>query len=53
MDVVAPAIVDAIHDAVGVWITQLPATPERVLAAMLANGPRMIALNVDGAIIRG
>jgi CO/xanthine dehydrogenase Mo-binding subunit len=35
MDVVAPAIVDAIHDAVGVWITQLPATPERVLAAML------------------
>ena len=27
MDVVAPAIVDAIHDAVGVWITELPATP--------------------------
>ncbi|CAN5569077.1 xanthine dehydrogenase family protein molybdopterin-binding subunit [soil metagenome] len=36
MDVVAPAIIDAIHDALGVWITQLPATPERVLAAILA-----------------
>jgi hypothetical protein len=34
MDVVAPAIVDAIHDAVGAWITQLPATPERVLSAL-------------------
>jgi CO/xanthine dehydrogenase Mo-binding subunit len=34
MDVVAPAVVDAIHDAVGVWITELPATPERVLAAL-------------------
>jgi CO/xanthine dehydrogenase Mo-binding subunit len=34
MDVVAPAVIDAIHDAVGVWITQLPATPERVLDAL-------------------
>ncbi len=34
MNVAAPAIVDAIHDAIGVWITELPATPERVLAAM-------------------
>jgi len=34
MDVVAPAIIDAIHDAVGAWITQLPATPERVLSAL-------------------
>ena len=34
MDVVAPAIIDAIHDAVGVWITELPATPERVLRAL-------------------
>lgn len=30
-----PAIIDAIHQAVGVWITDLPATPERVLAAIL------------------
>jgi putative selenate reductase molybdopterin-binding subunit len=34
MDVVAPAIVDAIHDAVGIWVTELPATPERILAAV-------------------
>lgn len=34
MDVAAPAIVDAIHDAVGVWITDLPATSEKVLRAM-------------------
>jgi len=30
----APAIVAAIHDAAGVWIGTLPATPERVLAAL-------------------
>src|SRR6266550_3559596 len=29
-----PAIVSAIYDAVGVWVTQLPATPERVLRAL-------------------
>jgi len=38
MDVVAPAVIDAIHDAVGVWITQLPATPERILAALRVLG---------------
>ena len=38
MDVGAPAVVAAIHDAVGAWIHDLPATPERVLAA-LTNGP--------------
>lgn len=30
----APAIINAIHDAVGVRITRLPATPERVLQAL-------------------
>ena len=30
----APAIINAIHDAVGVWITELPATPENVLKAI-------------------
>jgi CO/xanthine dehydrogenase Mo-binding subunit len=35
MDVVAPAVVAAIHDATGVWIHELPATPERILAALL------------------
>jgi CO/xanthine dehydrogenase Mo-binding subunit len=30
----APAIVNAIHDAVGIWLTELPASPERVLRAL-------------------
>lgn len=30
----APAIADAIHDAVGVWINEFPFTPERVLRAL-------------------
>jgi hypothetical protein len=29
-----PAIATAIYDAVGVWITEMPATPDRVLAAL-------------------
>src|SRR5207302_4167936 len=29
-----PAIASAIHDAVGVWVTEYPATPERVLRAI-------------------
>jgi len=37
MDVPAPAIVDAIHDAIAVWITSLPASPDRVLAAIEAR----------------
>jgi hypothetical protein len=31
--------VAAIHDAVGAWITELPATPERILAALEGSGP--------------
>lgn len=34
MDGVAPAVVNAIHDAVGVWLNEIPATPERVWAAL-------------------
>ncbi len=30
----APAILNAIHDATGVWISELPATPERVWKAL-------------------
>jgi CO/xanthine dehydrogenase Mo-binding subunit len=37
MDFVAPAVVAAIHDATGVWIHELPATPERILAALDAT----------------
>jgi CO/xanthine dehydrogenase Mo-binding subunit len=29
-----PAIASAIHDAVGVWVTEMPATPERILRAL-------------------
>jgi len=36
MDVGAPAVVAAIHDATGVWIHDLPASPERILAALAA-----------------
>lgn len=32
-----PAIASAIHAAVGVWVTQQPLTPERVLAALQAH----------------
>jgi putative selenate reductase molybdopterin-binding subunit len=34
LDGVAPAIVDAIHDATGVWIRELPLYPERVWQAL-------------------
>ena len=37
MDVPAPAVIAAIHDATGAWITGLPATPEKVLAAIIAR----------------
>jgi CO/xanthine dehydrogenase Mo-binding subunit len=37
MDVGAPAVVAAIQDATGVWIHDIPATPERILAAMLGS----------------
>jgi CO/xanthine dehydrogenase Mo-binding subunit len=33
----APAILNAIHNAVGVRVRQIPATPDRVRAAILAN----------------
>jgi aldehyde oxidoreductase len=35
-----PAILNAIYHAVGVRITTLPATPERVLTAMKGRFPR-------------
>jgi len=39
MDVGAPAVVAAIHDATGVWIHDLPASPERILAALAGSDP--------------
>jgi CO/xanthine dehydrogenase Mo-binding subunit len=38
MDVGAPAVVAAIHDATGAWIHELPASPERILAALGITG---------------
>ncbi len=40
MDVGAPAVVAAIHDATGFWVHELPATPERILATMHADRAR-------------
>ncbi len=31
----APAVAAAIHDAVGIWLSDLPFTPERVLTALM------------------
>jgi CO/xanthine dehydrogenase Mo-binding subunit len=39
MDVGAPAVVAAIHDATGIWIHDLPATPERILAVLAGFPP--------------
>jgi hypothetical protein len=32
-----PAIAAAVYDAVGVWVTELPITPEKVLRALDAK----------------
>jgi putative selenate reductase molybdopterin-binding subunit len=37
MNGIGPAIANAIHDAVGVWLNELPATPERVWQALQAG----------------
>ena len=37
MDGVAPALASAIHDATGVWIRELPYTPERVWRALCST----------------
>ncbi|HZY43207.1 MAG TPA: molybdopterin cofactor-binding domain-containing protein [Anaerolineae bacterium] len=34
MDGVAPAVVNAIHDATGAWLNEIPTTPERVWRTM-------------------
>jgi CO/xanthine dehydrogenase Mo-binding subunit len=42
----APALVTALHDAVGVWIDELPLTPERVLDA-LTSGRSVAEADLD------
>ncbi|MGZ8502714.1 MAG: xanthine dehydrogenase family protein molybdopterin-binding subunit, partial [Candidatus Limnocylindrales bacterium] len=39
MDVGAPAVIAAIHDATGAWIPDLPATPERIMAVLAGIAP--------------
>lgn len=39
MDVPAAAVVAAIHDATGAWVHDLPASPERILAALHGIAP--------------
>jgi CO/xanthine dehydrogenase Mo-binding subunit len=39
MDVGAPAVVAAIQDAIGAWVHDLPASPERILAALAGIEP--------------
>jgi aldehyde oxidoreductase len=34
----APAVINAIHSACGVWVTELPAVPDKVKAALVADG---------------
>jgi putative selenate reductase molybdopterin-binding subunit len=37
MDGIAPAMADAIHDATGVWIREVPFTPERIWRTLRAS----------------
>jgi CO/xanthine dehydrogenase Mo-binding subunit len=54
MDVGAPAVVAAIHDAVGAWIHELPASPERILAGLgmtrSPDGPEPPPAAVDAVV---
>ena len=47
MDVGAPAVIAAIADATGAWISDLPASPERILAAI--SGVAAVAPPPPGA----
>lgn len=33
----APAVINAVHNAWGVWVTDLPAVPDKVTAALAAE----------------
>jgi aldehyde oxidoreductase len=38
----APAVVNAIHDAIGVWVNELPVTPEKVISALKKKEGRLL-----------
>jgi aldehyde oxidoreductase len=44
----APAVINAIKNATGVWICELPATPENIKAALAASGSAMSATPYRG-----
>ncbi|RUU52298.1 hypothetical protein EOD07_27130 [Mesorhizobium sp. M2C.T.Ca.TU.002.02.1.1] len=46
---VAAAIVNAVNDALGTELTELPLSPERILAAMAQEEPRCGAARPDGS----
>ena len=46
-----PAIASAVYDAVGVWVTELPITPERVLRALESKAAGSDAPTRDGKTI--
>ena len=43
-----PAIAAAVYDAIGVWVTELPITPERVLRALEKKERRGRAARASG-----
>jgi len=49
----APAIANAIYQAVGVRITDLPITPDKVLAAIKSRGVKTTAGNSETNCKRG
>jgi CO/xanthine dehydrogenase Mo-binding subunit len=46
-----PAIASAVHDAIGVWITELPITPEKVLRALEAKAAGRTGPRTDGKAV--
>jgi CO/xanthine dehydrogenase Mo-binding subunit len=44
----APSIAMAIHDALGIWLTELPFTPERVLRALEQKAAGQAGPRIDG-----
>ena len=47
-----PAIATAIYDAVGVWVTEMPITPEKVLRALQAKAAGTPESREDGKHLR-
>jgi CO/xanthine dehydrogenase Mo-binding subunit len=47
-----PAIAAAVYDAVGVWVTELPITPERVLKALHRNAAGEAGPQRKGKVVR-